>query len=629
MNSICGRFNFKSKKSIQKELIVNMCHAFGCYGVGEERIFCENEIGMGVWSLDAGKSESPLTNENESIWIVFEGIIYDSQDLRNYLLQKRHFIKTHDDGELIVHLYEEMGEDCVKKLNGVFIFAIWDKNQENFFLYRDRIGIKSIFYSLTNEAIIFASEIKAILQNEDIKKEVDVEALHYFLSYNYVPAPMTLFKNIRKMPPGHYLISSKRKIIIKKYWDLQLQEILMGSEELYIEKLFQLLETSVRRNLDDCKPTGLLLSGGIDSSSIGFFMAHLQDHPSKTFTLGFSEQLYDERKIARFISQYLGTEHHETFLEADKINIQTLKEIIYFLDDPIADPGVFASYYISKFVSKYVKVVLSGEGADELFAGYETYIADKLNCYFMNLPFKYLFKYLFSSLTNCLPVSDKPRSLDYKMKCFFQVSGDSSPQAHCRWRQFFSEQEKKKLLIGDFLTRDLKRRNSFEVYQNYFDMAKTEDLINRLMYVDLKVFLPECLRMFDTMGKSSLVEIRSPFLDYEVVEFLFKVPSHLKLKGFTSKYLLKKAIGKNFPQGVFNRAKRGLSAPVNIWIKHEWRDMILDILSSERTKSLGYFNHEYILQILNEHFKNIRNNSWKILSLVNFYLWHDIYIDSK
>lgn len=605
-----------------------MCRAFDCYGIGEDGIFCEKEIGIGVRSLNTIKFKSPLSNENGLIWIAFEGMIYDSQVIRNYLLQKGHSIKTCGDGELIVHLYEEMGEECVKEINGMFAFALWDKDSEKLFLFRDRIGFKSVFYIISNGALIFASEIKSILQNEDIKKEVDFESLHYFLSYNYVPAPINLFKNIRKLLPGYYLICSKEKITIKKYWDLQLEEVLIGSEEFYTEKFFQLLETAVRRNLDDHKPKGLLLSGGIDSSSIAFFASYLEDYPIKTFSLGFLEHSYDERKIARLASKYLGTDHYETFLEADKINIQILKEIIYFLDDPIADPGVLASYYISKFVSKYVKVVLSGEGADELLAGYESYVADNLNRYFIRLPFRYLFKYLFSSLADCLPVSNKPRSLEYKIKCFFQGVGDSFLKAHCRWRQFFSEQEKKKLLIGDFLNNDLKKRNSFEIYQDYFNMAKTEDLINRLLYVDLKTLLPACLRIFDVMGKSSLIEIRCPFLDYEVVEFLFKIPSDFKLKGFTSKYLLKKIMKRSLPREVIYRKKIGLSAPINIWIKREWRNMILDILSNEKTKNLGYFNLEYIQQLLNEHFKNFKNNSWKILSLINFYLWHDIYMDS-
>ena len=626
MNAICGRYNFKAKKPVEEELMNKMCYVFNCYGLGEQGIFCEKEIGMGVRCLSPDKLKSPLSNENGLIWLAFEGIIYDSQDIRSYLLQKGHFIKTHEDGELIIHLYEEMGENCIEKINGAFVFALWDKNLEKFFLFRDRLGVKPIFYIISNGAFIFASAIKSILQNEDIKKEVDFESLHYFLSYNYIPAPGTMFKGIKKLPPGYYLMCSKAKITMKKYWDLQLDEVLIESEEFYAEKLFQLLETAIRRNLDDCEPTGLLLSGGIDSSTVGFFMSHFQNHPIKTFTLGFSEQAYDDdRRIARSISQHLGAEHNEIFLEADKINLQTFKEIVYFFDDPIADPGVFASYYISKFVSKYVKVVLCGEGADELFAGYESYIADKLNRYFIKLPLKYLFKYLFSSLANCLPVSNKPRSFDYKIKSFFQWAGDSPLETHCRWRQFFSEEEKKKLLIGDLLD---KKINSFEIYQGHFNTARTKDLINRLLYVDLKGFLPECLRMFDTMGKSSLIEIRSPFLDYKIVEFLFKIPSCLKLKGFTSKYLLKKAMARNFPHGAFYRAKRGLSAPINIWIKHEWRNMILDILSEDSTKNMGYFNAEYIQQILNEHFKNSRNNSWKILSLINFYLWSDLYMGS-
>ncbi len=629
MNVICGRYNFKTREPVEEELIKKMCRLFDCYDLGNQGVFCDNEIGIGTRNLNVAKSEQPLTNENALIWVVFEGIIYDSGEIRKYLLQKGHFIKTRDDGELIVHLYEEVGEDCIKKINGMFAFALWDKNLEKLFLFRDRIGRKSFFYVISNGALIFASEIKSILQNKDIKKEIDFEALDYFLSYNYVPAPITLFKNIRKLLPGHYLVCSKTKIMVKKYWDLQLGEVLMESEGFYTEKFSQLLETAVKRNLGSGDSVGLFLSGGIDSSTIGFFMAHLQNRPIKTFTLGFSEQFYDERKIAHFISQHLGTEHYETFLEADKINIKTLKEIIYFLDEPVADSAVFASYYMSKFASRYVQVALSGEGADGVLAGTENYIADKLNYYFTKLPFKYLIKYLFSSLANCLPVSNKPRSLEYKIKCFFQGVGDSSLQTHCRWRQYFSEEEKEKLLIGAFLKNVLRKRNSFGIFQNYFDTAKTEDLINRLLYVDLKVLTPDCfLRIFETMGKSSLLEIRSPFLDYEVVEFLFKIPSDLKLKIFTTKYLLKKTMTGNLPHKVLYREKKGFSAPINIWIKHEWKNMILDILSKDKTKSIGYFNYEYIKQLLEEHFKNIKNNSWKILSLINFYLWFDLYMDS-
>lgn len=626
MNNICGRYNFETGEPVEEELINRMCRAFECYGAGGQGLFCEKEIGIGIKNLNGAKLESPLTNENKSIWVVFEGIIYDSRNIRDYLLQKGHFIRTSDDGELVVHLYEEWGEDFIKKINGMFVFAIWDKGLESLFLFRDRLGLKSVFYVNSGGALIFASGIKSILQNKDIKKEVDLESLHYFLSYNYVPAPISLFKNIRKLPPGHYLACIKGKISIKKYWDLRLDEVLMKPEGFYAEKLLGLLETAVRRNLADCKDNGLLLSGGVDSSTISFFMSRLENHPVKTFTLGFSEQLHDESSASRLISQYLKTEHYETFLKPGKIHIQTLKEIIYFLDEPIADPAVFACYCISKFLSKYAKVVLSGEGGDELFAGYESYIADKLNRYFMKLPFKYPFKYLFSSLSNYLPVSEKPRSLDYKIKSFFRNAGGSALEAHCKWREFFSEEEKKKLLIGDFLT---KKVNPYQIYQDYFDYAQTKDLINRLLFVDLKVLVPDsCLRMFETIGKSASVEIRSPLLDYEVVEFLFKIPSALKLRLFTTKYLLKKAMAGNLPYEVFRKGKKGFSAPINIWFKHEWRDMIVDILSSQRTKSQGYFNQEYVQQILNEHFENKKNNSWKILSLVNFYLWYELYISS-
>ncbi len=630
MNSIFGRYNFKSKKPIEKELIIDMCHAFDCYGAGEEEIYCEKEIGLGVRHIGAVSIKQLIFNENGQILIAFDGTIYNSKEINNYLSQKGHLIKTNEYAELVVHLYEEMGEDCVRKINGVFSFALWDKNLEKFFLFRDRLGCKSIFYIISNGALIFASEIKSILQNEDIKKEVDLESLHYFLSYNYVSSPNTLFKNIRKLPPGCYLQCSKAEISVKKYWDLQFQEAPIETEGCYTEKFSQLLEIAVRRNLVGSEPVGLLLSGGIDSSSIGFFMAHLQGRPIKTFTLGFSDRFYNaDRETARTVSQYLGTVHYETFLDGDKINIQTLKEIINFFDDPIADPAAFAGYYISKFVSRYAKVVLSGEGGDELLAGYESYVADKLNLYFTKLPFKYPFKYLFSYLAGCLPVSNKPRSLDYKIKCFFQGAGDSSLQAHCRWRQFFSEEEKERLLKGYFLNNDLKKNNSFKIYEDHFNMAKTKDLINRFLYVDLKTLLPDCcLRMFDIVAKSASIEIRTPFLDQEVVEFLFKIPSGLKLRGFTPKYLLKRAMVKNLPHKVLRRQKRGLSAPINIWINREWRNMILDILHNGRGGGLGYFNQKYIQQILNEHFNNTRNNSWKILSLINFCLWHELYIGS-
>lgn len=629
MNVICGRYNFETKKPVEAEEVDRMCHAFDCYGPGEQKLFCEKELGIGVKQLTTDKVEFPLCSENGLIRIAFEGKIYDSQNIRDYLLQKGHLLKGREDGELIIHLYEEMGQDCIKKINGVFIFALWDKKQQRLFLFRDRLGVKSVFYAISDGALIFGSEIKPILRNKGIKKEVDFKSLHCFLSYNYVPAPFTLFRNIKKLPPGHCLICEKAKITLKKYWDIQLEDEKSMSGELYKEKFSQLLETAVKRHLDGNEPTGLLLSGGIDSSSIGFFMSRLQDRPIKTFTLGFSERDYDEdRKIARYISRHLGAEHNEFFLGADKINIQALKEIIYLLDDPVADPAVFTSYYIGKFASKHVKIALTGEGADELLAGYESYIADKLNRYFIRLPFRYAFRSLFSSLADHLPVSNKPRSAEYKIKSFLRGAGDHFLKAHFSWRQFFSDQEKKKLLIGDFQCNASEEIDPFEIYEDDFNAAKTKDLINRLLYVDTKVLLPDFLRVFDVMGKRSQLEMGFPFLDYEVVEFLFKVPSDLKLKGFTSKYLLKKAMAKNFPDKIFDRAKKGFSAPVSTWIKGEWKNMVLDILSDKKSKSMGYFNQEYIQELLNGHFRNIKNNSWKILGLVNFCLWHDAYLES-
>ena len=659
MCGIVGKYSFK-QKPISNDLLHDMCNVIVHRGPDDEGYYINGNIGLGMRRLsiiDLQTGNQPIHNESKDIWIVYNGEIYNCLELRAELERKGHKFYTRSDTEVIVHCYEEYGNECVSKLNGMFAFAIWDEKRRRLLLARDRLGIKPLFYTVSDGSLLFASEIKSILQDRTVKREVNLHALHNFLSLNYIPHPDTIFKGIYKLPPGHLLTcDGKGRVKIREYWDVKFRVGMEGlstdsgsglnglrldarrnplnpfkksadsrkSEEEYAEGLRERLKESVRLRLLSDVPLGVLLSGGIDSSSITALMSGLVDEPIKTFSIGFEEKSFNELEYARIVADMYGTDHHEMIVKPNAVEL--LPKLVWHFDEPFADSSAIPTYLVSKMAREHVKVVLSGEGGDEVFAGYETYAAYRAAELYNKIP-RLIRKKLIRPIVHSLPVSTKKVSFDYKAKIF--VDGDvlSPERRHYWWKLIFSEDAKKQLYSQEILSGNV-FEDSFGEFAKYFDRTDAVDMLNKILYVDTKVYLAnDILVKSDRSSMANSLELRVPMLDYKVVEFAASIPPELKLNGFQKKYILKKAMEPLLPKKILYRKKKGFSIPAQSWLRNELKEMVLDVLSPAQLKKTGYFNPDYVNQLLEQHFNLVKDNSRPIWGLLTFMLWHRTFME--
>jgi asparagine synthase (glutamine-hydrolysing) len=642
MCGICGKLYFGTGRQVEKPVVDAMCEVLRHRGPDDKgtymfpisnlRLDAVNNkygstIGIGQTRLaiiDLATGKQPIHNEDKTIWVVLNGEIYNFQTLISMLKDKGHVFYTLSDTETIVHLYEEYGENFVQHLNGMFAIAIWDEKIRRLVLARDRIGIKPLYYYIDNSRLLFASEIKAILE-DDIVREIDLQALWDYLSYNYIPGPLSIFKGIRKLMPGHMLICQNGRLEIKSYWDLPFGSSESGfqhhlSEREYEEGLYERLKEAVKLQLVSDVPLGVFLSGGIDSSTVVAIMREVSNNKIKTFSIGFEEKSYDELDYARAVAQKFETEHHEMVVTMKPQDILT--ELVYFFDEPFADFSAIPVYYLSQMTRKYVTVALGGDGGDELFAGYMTYNAYQLANIYKLLP-KPFSQSLLPWVVRRLPVSHNRVSFDYKAKRF--VAGALLPpsQGHYQWKVIFSEDAKRELLAKHSpWSVDLK--DSFRVMEKYFKGADYLDTLSRLQYVDLKVYLPDdILTKVDRMSMAHSLEVRPPFLDHNMVEYAFRIPSNLRLHSFKKKYILKKIMKDKLPPKVIHGKKRGFNVPVSVWLLNELRDTVNDVLSTKQIKEKGFFDSNYVQRIIGDHEKMKVDYSRNIWGLLIFALWYD------
>ena len=609
---MCGivGFNWDDEKLLKK-----MVKIVEHRGPDESGYYLDNGISLGhrrLSVIDLFTGQQPIHNEDESIWIVFNGEIYNFKELRMLLEEKKHRFYTSSDTEVIIHLYEELGEDCVKKLNGMFAFAIWDSNKKKLLLARDRLGIKPLYYYINEKKFIFASEIKAILGFEEVKRDIDLNALTEFLIYRYVPGSRTMIKNIYKLLPGHILILKNNAFQIHKYWDLK-ENISNESEEKYAKKLKVLLEESIKKRLISDVPLGVFLSGGIDSSCVVGLMSKMSED-IKTFSVGFGPEVENELSYARFISEYFDTDHYEINVEEKDLSL--LPKMIWNLDEPIGDAATLPTYIISTFAKKKVTVVLAGEGGDELFAGYDNYKIMMWGRNFSKLVPNFL-KYDFFPIINkrFYNFSNLKRILDF-------ISAKQEYKQYSSVISMFNDYEMKKL--GNF-------ENENEIIKNFFSNNQMT-FLNKLLYFSIKTKLVnDYLMKADKMTMANAVEERVPILDHNIVEFSFTVPTTLKLKGLTGKYIMKKAMQDVLPKQIINRKKRGYNAPMDYWFKHSLKDFLEQLLDNS---SHNYYNKEYVLGELKKFQKSGNNynlnfyNAQKLWSVLVFEMWYRIFIDT-
>ena len=582
-------------------------------------------VGLGFRRLaiiDLSGGRQPMCNEDGSLWIVCNGELYNYQDLRPELEARGHKFRTHCDVETLLHLYEERGVDCVSAVNGMFAAAIWDAKAQTLFLARDRLGKKPLYYRATPTQLLFGSEVKALLQHPACPRELDRRSLSKYLAYEYVPSPHCIFQGINKLPAGHTLTWKRGETRIRRYWDLQFPEPLRRPEAQIAEELRERFKEAVRLRLISDVPLGVFLSGGIDSSSVVAMMAELRPAAQiKTFAIGFEEQSFDESRYARRVAELFGTEHHQDILQS-RVMLDMLPEVASFLDEPFADASVIPTYLLSRFTRQHVTVALGGDGGDELFAGYPTFPAHRI-ARFYRLP-QVVHNRLALPLANLLPVSTDNFSFDFKVKRFLR--GAVAPPAirDQIWLGAFTPAEQETLLDG--------MASDIDHYEDVAQVEKdcpTHDPVHRLVYQYCKLYLAEdILVKVDRASMACSLEARAPFLDYTFVEFVNSIPSHLKLKGLKSKYILKQAMRGKLPPEILARGKKGFGIPVAKWFRGDLKDLVADTLSTARIKEQGLFNHLTVERLLTEHLQGTRDNRKELWTLLMFQLWFDTYLKS-
>lgn len=601
-----------------------MCDAILHRGPDSDGIFTRDGIALGMRRLkiiDLAKSDQPIFNEDETVAVTFNGEIYNYKPLRAEMEARGHRFRTDGDTEVLVHLYEEYGPELLGKLNGMFGFAIADFKRRGVLLARDRLGIKPMFLAEADGSWWWGSEIKALLANPEIPRQVDPTNLADYLNLNYLPPGQTLFKGIHQLLPGEYAWIDEGGCHRESWWDLDFTPDPSLNEERAIEGAMELLEDSVRSRLMSDVPFGAFLSGGIDSSAVVAFMAKHMDVPVKTFSIGFAEESFNELPYARQVAERYGTEHHELVVEP-KVE-ELLPKLVWHSEEPTADSSAIPVYYVSKLAREHVTMALSGDGGDELFAGYETYNAHWVRERYRRIP-GFLRRNVIRPLVDALPVSSSKVSFDFKARRFVRGAEAGADEAHFFWRHIFSEEAKRELLNAE-----LPALSTFERHRHYFDEAGSDDPLTRMLYVDTRFYLPsDMLIKVDRMSMANSLEARVPFLDHRLVEFAAKIPSEVKFRGRVRKYLLKKGLEPLLGREILYRKKAGFNVPKNVWIRRELRPMVEDVLSPSRLATHGLFRPEIVARLLREHMEQRADHSFQIWSLLIFQLWYDQFIDA-
>jgi asparagine synthase (glutamine-hydrolysing) len=568
--------------------------------------------------IDLAGGHQPISNEDGTVWVVFNGEIYNYRELRPGLEARGHRFATNSDTEAIVHLYEEYGAEFVQHLRGMFAIALWDKARQTLVLVRDRLGIKPLYYADLGDRLVWGSELKPLLA-EGVPREIDRQALHDYLSYNYVPGPRSIFKAVRKLPPGHRLIARRGVVTVESYWRPELSPASGGGTEpvaYYVERLTELLKESVRYRLIADVPLGVFLSGGLDSSTIVAVMREVSSDPIKTFSIGFEDQSFNELPYARIVARHFETEHHEFVVRPDAIDL--VPKLVHFFDEPFADSSAIPCYYLSELARQHVTVALGGDGGDEVFAGYETYAAWKIASLYRGLSPR--LTGMIPPLVARLPVSHRKISFDYKAKRFVQGALLPPERAHYAWKEVFSDDMKQDLYAGAVGP----LADPFEAFARQFADCEGAPMLSRLQYVDLRVYLPDdILVKVDRTSMAHSLEARVPLLDHKLVEFAATIPPELMLRGLRKKYLLKRAMAHRLPGQILNRKKGGFNVPVPAWLRGELSDYVRDVLSEKRLREQGFFNPACVQRMVRDHAELKADYSRNIWGLLIFALWHE------
>ena len=629
MCGICGKFEFDRNASVSGPLIRTMLDTIRHRGPDDQGVYLSPQVGLGharLSIIDLNSGHQPLSNEDGTIWIVFNGEIYNYRELRAFLLGKGHVFKTQTDTEVIVHLYEELGPQCIEKLRGMFAFALWDESTRTLLLARDRVGIKPLYYSLSDQAIVFASEIKAILGDPAINRKLAPEIIDRFLTFLYVPGEETLLNGICKLAPGHYLLHRGGKAEIRQYWDLQFIE---PSERLSLKdaenELSNLFAESVELHMIADVPVGVLLSGGVDSTAVLSCAAERTDKEISSFTVGFSDSGFaDERPYARLAAETFGSRHHDMTITASDF-AAFLPRYVWHMEEPVCEPPAVALYYVSKFARNYVKVLLSGEGGDEAFAGYDNYRSITW----------------LERLKNVWPAANGAASWGLSQVNSWVHSARVAkyvPLVNATFPDYYYSRTSTpyryfgnglgELYSADFV-KSIDREYTVEPIRKLFSKVKNQGVLDQMLYIDTKTWLPDDLLIkADKMTMANSLELRVPLLDHRLLEFAASLPPDYKLNGFTLKYIWKKALSKRVPGRILKRRKAGFPVPYEFWLRNNLRDQVRAILTDRKTIERGYFQKTTVEKLINAN-RDRGTYSKEIFSLVALELWHRMFLDGE
>lgn len=626
---MCGITGFTSKSGVpDRELLGRMNAAIFHRGPDEDGFFTDETAALAMSRLaiiDLAGGQQPIWNADRTKCIVFNGEIYNFQELRDRLEERGHKFYTNSDTEAIILLYDEFGTDCLEHLRGMFALAIWDAADRTLFLARDRVGKKPLLYShLPSGDIVFASEFQAILKHPDVPREVDFDAIDSYLTYLCVPAPQTAFRAIRKLEPGHWLIWKNGEIRTERYWFPDFSKKIKIGEEEAIDETTRLLRESTRLRMISEVPLGAFLSGGVDSSTIVALMAQESSAPVKTFSIGFEEQDYSELKYARRVAEHVGAEYNEFIVRPNALEV--LPTLVRHYGEPYADPSAIPTYYVSRETRKHVTVALNGDGGDESFVGYERHVAMKFAEAYRRLPSIVRTKLIEPGLA-AIPSSTDFRNRLTRFQRFLKAASLNKSERYLRWVSTFNADEKIEHYTPEFL--DLSRSSSpIDLLEPYFARTNGKGIVDATLLADLMTYLPnDLLVKVDIASMANSLEARSPFLDHKVIEFAASLPENLKQSGRDTKSLLKKVASRLVPREVIYRQKMGFAMPIKYWLATELRDLTRDTLLSDRFKKRMIVKTESVEQLIREQEADAKDNSWKIWTLLMLELWFREFID--
>jgi asparagine synthase (glutamine-hydrolysing) len=632
MCGICGVAFTRGGQLPSPALLDRMCAVMTHRGPDDQGIVVRDGVGLAMRRLeiiDPAGGHQPIHNEDETIWIVFNGEIYNYPELATDLKRRGHRSYTRCDTEVVVHAYEEWGTGCVERLNGMFAFAIWDTRTQTVLLARDRMGIKPLYYAIADGRLSFASELKSLLVDPAIPRRIDLDALAQYLWLEYVPSPRSIFQGIQKLPPGHTLTwerwSGHHRLA--SYWDIDLSQserpATGKSLDDHAAELRAVMKDSVRRELISDVPLGVFLSGGIDSSAVTAMMAELTPGNVNSFSIGFTDSSFDESTYARRVAKHLGTNHHELLLEPEMLS-DLVPELTEQLDEPFGDASIVPTYLLSQFTRRHVKVALGGDGGDELFGGYPTLKAHRVAALYNRLP-HVLGQGVIPAVVARLPVSLDNFSLDFMAKRFVGSTGYSLAERHLRWLGSFPPEQAP--LLSREVRAELEPEPVMQLANAYLRSQTLHDPLNQVMYLDMKLYLEgDILVKLDRASMMASLEARVPLLNVQLVEHMARIPRSLKLHGLQSKFLLKRALRGTLPAEILTRRKKGFGIPVARWVRGPLKEQFLSALAPSRISAEGLLDPSAVHALLQDHLAGRRDNRKPLWTLFMFERWYENHV---